>query len=416
MDRRNFIRVAGGTVLAGGVMGHMPGLAAMSRRPAAVENTLSISGTCDPAFAVVRQTFEDNFRQRDELGAAVCVYKDGQKVVDLWGGIADRETGQLWAADTIVCMMSVGKSMAALSVLMLVDRGVIDLEAPVARYWPEFGQAGKEAITVRTLLTGKAAVLYADQAPDGSAYDWDTLIEALEKQEPAWEPGTRGAYHSMSMGVLLGELVHRADGRMIDVFFAEEVAGPLGADYRFGLTDEDIARVSDIVRNEGSTTLNQIADPTTKLGRAWRVVPNAADRYNRDDFRRAVFPSSNGHGNARAIARIYAALAGGGAVDDVRLVSPETVEIARTESWNGTCGMTGRDFRYGHGFFMHRPPLLPFGVSDRAFGHPGAGGAIGFADPEAGIAFSYSPNFMTDGAGVGDRCNALIDATFSTRT
>lgn len=412
MDRRDFIRIAGGSMLTAGGLAYLGGGASLAfagdDRPVP-----GIKGTCDPAFHPVRQVFEDNFRQRGEVGAAVCVYRDGRKVVDLWGGVADTATGKPWAEDTIVCMMSVGKSMAALSVLMLVERGQIDLDAPVARYWPGFAQAGKGSITVRTLLTGKAGVIYADHAADGAAYDWDAMVSAFEQQEPAWEPGTKGGYHSMSMGILLGELVHRADGRMIDRFFAEEVATPLGADYQFGLDDAAIARVSDIIRNPGSVTLTQIDDPDTKLGRAWRVVPEAADRYNNDDFRRAVFPSSNGHGNARAIARIYAALAAGGTLDGVQLISPELVEVARTEAWKGTCAMTDRQFRYGHGFFLNYPPLAPLGPNDRAFGHPGAGGAIGIADPEARMSFSYSPNFMTDGAGVGDRCTALIDAAFA---
>lgn len=406
MNRRDFIVL--GTAAAG--LGATASLAGGSY-DAALETR--VRGVCDPAFAIVKQTFEENFRARGEVGAAVAVYKDGVPVVDLWGGVADQKTGKPWEHDTIVCMMSVGKAMAALCVLMLIDRGKIDIEAPVAKYWPEFAQNGKEKITVRTLLQAKAALLYADAAPDGAAYDWDVMVDALAKQKPEWEPGTRGAYHSMTMGFLMGELVRRVDGRMVNVFFADEVANPLGADYKFGLNDDDIKRVSDVIRNPGSTTLTQIATPGTKLHRAWRVTPNAAFRHNDEAFRKAVFPSANGHGNARAIGRIYAALANGGELDGVRLLSPAMVELARTESWKGICGMTDRDFRYGHGFFLNHPPLLPFGPNDRAFGHPGAGGAIGFADPENKIAFSYSPNFMTDGAGVGDRCQALINAAFA---
>lgn len=368
----------------------------------------NIHGQCDAGFAAVGEVFAENFHSRGEIGAAVCVYKDGKKVVDLWGGITDLETGNPWVKDTIVCMMSVGKSMCALSVLMLVERGKIELDAPVARYWPEFAQAGKDKITVRILLAGKAGLLYADHAPDEAGYDWDVMIRAFEQQQPEWEPGTKGGYHSMSCGFLLGELVHRVDGRMIDVFFAEEVAGPLGVDYRFGLTDDDMTRVASIIPSPESVTLKQSQDPSTKLGRAWRIRPKAPVPYNDERYRRAVFPSSNGHGNARAIARVYAALAQGGSLDGVTLISPELIEIARTETWRGTCQMTDREFRYGTGFFLNYPPLLPFGANDRAFGHPGAGGAIAVADPENGLAFSYSPNLMCGGAGVGDRCIALV--------
>ncbi|MDA5194403.1 serine hydrolase domain-containing protein [Govanella unica] len=372
--------------------------------------TTHIDGSCDPAFSHVRDVFSENFRSRGEIGAAVCVYKDGRKVVDLWGGIANPDTGTPWQENTISCMMSVGKSMTALALLMLVDRGLVDLEAPVARYWPEFAQNGKETITVRTLVSGLAALIYADGAPDGSAYDWDIVCTALAAQKPEWEPGTQGAYHSVTCGYLLGEIVRRVDGRMIDVFFREEIAGPLGIDYGFGVAEADLPRVADIIPNPASVTLTQTQDPTTKLGRAWRIRPKSASPYNTHEYRTAVFPSSNGHGNARAIARAYALLGNGGTLDGVRLLSPALIEDIRTESWRGICGMTDRPFRYGLGFFLNYPPMLPFGSNARAFGHPGAGGAIGIADPEAGLAMSYNPNLMCAGAGVGDRCEALVEA------
>lgn len=373
-----------------------------------------IHGTCDPAFGQVKDVFAENFRSRGELGAAVCVYKDGEKVIDLWGGVADRATGRPWQQDTIVFMASVYKSISALCVLMLVDRGKIDLEAPVARYWPEFAQAGKDKISVRTLLSAQAGVIYADAAPDGAMLDWDVMIDALAQQAPAWEPGTKGGYHSMSCGFLLGELVRRVDGRMVGAFLAEEIAGPLGADYKMGLSTHDMSRAVSLIPNPESVTLNQIADPTTKMGRAWRVRPKDPDYQNTAMYRRGTRLSGNGYGNAGGVARIYAALANGGSLDGVHLVSPELIEIARTESWRGICEMTGRPFRYGVGFFLNYPPLMPFGSNNRAFGHPGAGGAIGIADPEARMSFSYSPNLMCAGAGVGDRCEALVAAALGT--
>ncbi len=405
INRRSFMV----TGVAAGIGGSALSLLSGSYSMAA---TNGIQGSCDPAFIRVRDAFEENFRSREELGAAVCIYKDGEKVVDLWGGVADRTTGAPWNKDTIVCMMSVGKAMTALCLLVLADRGKLDLNAPVANYWPEFAQAGKDKVTVRTLMEAKAGLLYADAAPDGAMLDWNVMVDALAKQKPEWEPGTKGGYHSMTCGFLLGELIRRVDGRMVNDFFADEIAKPLGADYKFGLSDDDLKRVSDIVPNPGSTTLTQMQDPKSKLGRAWRVAPKIPNFNNSESFRKAVLPSSNGHGNARAIARVYAALANGGSLDGVHLISPEIMEIARTESWRGICQMTDRDFRYGVGFFLNHPPLLPFGTNNRAFGHPGAGGAIGFADPEAKLSFSYSPNFMCAGAGVGDRCEALINATF----
>ncbi len=375
--------------------------------------TTIIHGTCDPAFALVRDTFAENFTSRGEVGAAVCVYKDGRKVLDLWGGIADQKTGRAWDKDTIVCMMSVGKAMAALCVLRLIDRGLIDLEAPVARYWPEFAQAGKDKITVRLLMGGLAGLVYADHAPEGAAFDWDVMVRALEKQEPIWKPGTVGAYHSMTAGHLFGELVRRVDGRMVNVMFAEEVANPLGADYKIGVDDADLSRVATMIPNPGSVSFTQIADPTSKLGRAWRILPKGPDVFNSTAYRKSVFPSGSGHGTARGIARIYAALCNGGQLDGYYVLSPALIDELRKPSWEGVCGMTDREFRYGLGFFISAPPLIPFGANKRAFGHPGAGGAIGFCDPEAGLSFSYSPNFMCSGAGAGDRCEALIESAFS---
>ncbi len=372
-----------------------------------------IGGHCDPEFAQVGDTFAANFRDRGELGAAVAVYKGGRKVVDLWGGWADLARTRRWEEDTIVCMMSVGKGMAALCVWMLVDRGLIDPDAPVARYWPGFAQAGKAGISVGTLLAGKAGLLYADYAPAGAGYDWDVMIDALERQAPAWEPGTSHGYHSATAGYLFGELVRKVDGRPVDQFLREEVTAPLRVDYGYGAAWADPALVADIIPNPDSHTFVQSRDPSTKLGRAWRMRPESSDHYNDVRMRTGLLPSTNGHGNARAVARIYAALAAGGTLDGVHLVSPGTIDRMRAESWFGTCEMTGRIFRYAYGFFLNEPLMSPMGSNPRAFGHPGAGGSLGFADPENGLAFSYSPSLMCAGGGLGERCHLLSAAVYA---
>lgn len=372
-----------------------------------------VEGVCQPEFAAVRVAFEENFRSRGERGAAVCVYRSGKAVVDLWGGWADTARTRPWQRETIVCMMSVGKGIAALAVWMLVDRGLIDVDAPVARYWPGFAGGRKETITVRTLLAGKAGLLYADHAPDGAGFDWDVMIAALEKQEPCWEPGTDHGYHSATAGYLFGELVRRVDGRAIDVFVREEITAPLGADYGYGAAWADPERVADVIPNEGSHTFVQTRDPSTKLGRAWRMRPESPDHYNDVRLRTGLMPSTNGHGNARAVARIFAALAGGGTLDGVTLISNQTIERMREEAWFGTCAMTDRTFRYGHGFFLNEAGMSPMGSNPRAFGHPGAGGSLGFADPENAMAFSYSPTLMCAGGGLGDRCATLVEAAYA---
>jgi len=369
-----------------------------------------IHGECQAKFALVEEEFRRNFAEREEVGAAVCVYANGHKVVDLWGGYQDVSRTEPWNSDTIVCMMSVGKSLATLCVLTLVDRGQIELDAPVSRYWPEFGQAGKAQMTVAQLLSGFAGILYLDHAKPGSVLDWGAMVSAIEKQEPLWPIGTQGAYHSMTWGYLLGELLQRVDGRDFGTFYREEVSEPLGVDYQFGLREEELARVVDIIPNADSATLTDMGKPDSNIGRAWRVLPEVPDFFNSEPFRRAVFPSGNGHGNARAAARIYALLALGGELDGVRLISRELIDSARTVQWESDCGLTGRPFKYGLGFFINKPPLTPMGSNPCAFGHPGAGGAIAIADPEAGLSFSYSPNYMCSGEGVGERCEALVEA------
>ncbi|GIL37998.1 serine hydrolase domain-containing protein [Roseiterribacter gracilis] len=372
-----------------------------------------INGTCSSRFERVGEVFAENFAKRGEVGAAVCVYENGVKLVDLWGGVADPQTGMMWEQNTLVCMMSVGKGMSALCVHRLIDRGAIDLHAPVAQYWPEFAQAGKGAITVKQLLGGLAGLIYADAAPPNSIMNWKVMVGALEQQAPEWPPGTKGAYHSMSMGFLMGELVRRVDGRPIDQFFREEIAQRLDVEYGYGLNDEQIARTARIIPNPESVTANAIKDRASKLGRAWKARPAGSEYYSTDEFRRGVLPSSNGHGNARSVARIYAALSLDGTIDGVEILKPGSIERLREEQWDGICGMTDRHFRYGQGFFLGGLPLAPLGPNRQAFGHPGAGGALGFADPESKIAFSYSPNFMCGGAGVGDRCEALVQAVFA---
>lgn len=371
-----------------------------------------VNGSCDEPFAAVRRAFAENFANRDELGAAVCVYHDGRKVVDLWGGHKDPQRTQPWDEDTIVCMMSVGKGVAAICSHVLIDRGELDIAKPVAHYWPEFVQAGKQDITVEQLIAHHAALVYPDLAPPDSLWNWDVMVDALERQAPAWEPGTIGAYHSSTYGHLVGELIRRVDGRTIGAFLREEIAAPLGLDYAFGLNDEQIARTIDLQPHPDSATSNAINDPDTKLYRAWRPLLKQPHWYNTEQFRRIEFPSANGHGNARAIARLFATLSLGGAIDGAHILRPETVDLLRAQRWDNPCGLTDRPFRMALGLHLNSPGYMPMGPNPASYGHAGLGGALGFADPDAHIAFSYCTNAMCAGEGVGDRCQALIDATF----
>jgi CubicO group peptidase (beta-lactamase class C family) len=373
-----------------------------------------IAGTVDPSFARMRRAFEENFLLRGEVGAAVSVYAAGRKVVDLWGGHRDGARRLPWEPDTLVCMMSVTKGLCAIAVLMLVERGKISLDERVAKYWPGFGRAGKQDITVRQLMGGFAALIYLEHAAPGALIDWDAMVEAIERQPPLWPVGTRGAYHSSTGGFLFAELVHQVDGRTIDVFLREEIAAPLGVEYVLGLRPAQIPRVAEVIPNPGSVTGNALQDPTSKLGRAWASQPDwGGPMFNDPRFRSAVIPSASGHSNARSVARIFAALAQGGELDGVRRLSPAVIELARQVQWDDICAMTVRPFRYGLGMFLSKGPMANFGPNPGAFGHPGAGGALGFADPENRLSCSYSPNFMCAGAGLGERCEALIAALYS---
>ncbi len=375
-----------------------------------IDVPLLIAGTCEPEFAAVRATFEENFCRRNEIGAAVCVYKDGRKVVDLWGGYKDKERTQPWQPDTIVIMNSLAKSMSALCAHILLDRDEIDFDARVAKYWPEFAQAGKQDILVRHVLSHTCGVIYCDHARTESIFHWDEHIRALEKQEPAWTPGTNGAYNSQNIGFLLGEIVRRVTGRTIGTFLREEVTSKLGADYNIGLKPDEIARVSDMHQNPENQFFKIANDPTTPLYRSRTGAPKGY-YMNRPEIRERELPSFGGHGNARAMARIYALLANNGEIGGVRLLSQEAVERASQLVWDHDCIMTRRRLRMGYGFMHNEPGTAPMGANMTAYGHTGTGGAFAWCDRERNLSFAYCTNFQREGPGIGPRGAGLSVAT-----
>jgi len=269
-------------------------------------SSIPIDGFCSDSFQPVRDAFDYTMNLDSdvgrEVGACVSIVQDGETVVDLWGGYQDQARTKPWEENTITCMMSVGKASASVCVHLLIDRGQIDPEALVTEYWPEFGQNGKERITVRTLISHQSGVLYADSAPDGSLWQPGVVERAIERQAPEWEPGTAGAYHSFTYGPLVEGIVRRVSGRTVGQFFREEVAAPLKLDYQIGLTDAENARCADYIATPGTPTLEGIKrDPKSPLYRAWAPLPKDED-FNSDNWRRKEFGSGNGHGNARAIA------------------------------------------------------------------------------------------------------------------
>jgi CubicO group peptidase (beta-lactamase class C family) len=377
---------------------------------AALQPPILIEGECDPAFAAVREVFEESFRRRDEVGAAVCVYRDGRKVVDLWGGYQDLARTVPWRADTIVIMNSVAKSMCALCVHMLIDRGKIDFDAPVSRYWPQFAGAGKAGVLVHHVLSHTCGVIFCDHAPPGSWFDWDVHIRAIEQQEPAWEPGTNGAYNSINIGFILGEMVRRVTGMSVGTFLRREVSEPLGADYHIGLRPHEIARVSDMHPNPKNDFFKIATDSTTPLGRAFRSAPGISYFQNCPEIREREVASFGGHGSARGMARIYAALAGNGIIDGVRILTPAAVVRASRLVWDHHCIMTRRRLRMGYGFMHNETDTVPMGTNPAAFGHTGTGGAFAWCDRDRNMSFAYCTNFQREGPGIGSRGASLAVA------
>ena len=373
---------------------------------------VQVEGHCHSDFSAVEEEFRENFASRGEIGSAVCVYRDGEKVVDLWGGHTDEARTQPWSEDTIVLMSSIAKSMSALSVHMLVDRGQVSLDEPVARYWPEFAQNGKENILLRHTISHQCGVIFCDAAKPGDFFNYPAQVAAIAAQEPAWPAGSKGAYNSINFGFIHGEIVRRVSGKRIRDFIREEITGPLGADYNVGLNADELVRVAPMHRNPENKFWEMGEKPGTLLHRAWGSRPIGVDLVNCHENRVGENPSSGGHGNARAIARVYAMLANNGEIDGVRLLRPETVEQLSKVQWEDICGMTRAPRRIGLGFLHNSPPNTPMGSNIKAFGHGGSGGALAFCDRERNMAFGSCTNFQPSGMPPGIRTRSLVAAAF----
>lgn len=372
-----------------------------------------IQGICAVGFEPVRAAFEQNFVLEDEVGASVSVVIDGHTVVDLWGGWQDRAATRPWEKDTIVCMMSVAKAVSATCLHMLVDRGQVKLDVPVANYWPEFAQNGKERVLVRHVLDHTAGLpILTDRLHPKAMFDHALMVDALAKQAPLWEPGKQAAYHVHNQGFLIDEIVRRVDGRTLPNFLRQEVTGPLQLDYQFGLSLADQARCADFIQaTEGTIFAARNGDPAKIVSRAWDQLPDPLDLNSRQ-WREATITSASGHGNARAIARLYGALARGGELDGVRLMSSATIDQAITEQHNMVEAMMQRPYHQALGFLLTSEPIVWMGPGQRSFGHHGVGGSIGLGDPEAKLGFSYAMNNMHMRPDNGPRARRLIEAVY----
>jgi len=358
-----------------------------------------IHGICPPRFALLRDALAANFCEHGEIGPAVAVCLDGELVVDLWAGWTDAQRTRPWRRDTLVNVFSVGKAVATVALLRLVERGLLALDAPIARCWPEFRRADKGAITLRMLLAHRAGLpAVREPLPDDLIYDPRGMADALAAQKPWWEPDELHGYHVNTFGFLAAELVRRVTGESIAARVRREIAGPLDADFHFGLPAAEHARVAECLPAEllaANAAEPTAGDPERQL-LIQRVYGNprgisGMQTVNTARWREAVMPSTNGHANARAIARFYAPLACGGGTVGGRLLEPETLAEATREHSAGEDFVLRRPSRFGLGFQLWTPER-PFSASPRSFGHFGAGGSLGFADPDARLAFGYVMN------------------------
>jgi CubicO group peptidase (beta-lactamase class C family) len=389
---------------------------------------VAVDGTVVAGFEGVRDEFVANFVDRGDVGAALAVYVDGRPVVDLWGGVADPATGRAWQRDTPGLVYSVTKGATAVVLNLLAERGELDLDSPVAAYWPEFGAAGKDRITVAQLVSHQAGLpvpteaLTREQLLAGAP-----VVAALERQEPLWEPGSRHGYHALTFGWLTGELVRRVTGRSLGTVFAEEVAGPLGLDFWIGLPPDRAASVAPLINGVPDPAaldaitdpevkdlvlrvVGAITDPTSLFARTLSTngalpTPDAVT-WNAAEVYAAEQPAANGIATARSIARMYAGCVG--EVDGVRVLSEKALDRARVEQARGPDEVLITETRFGVGFQLSTPgaPLLGEG----SFGHAGAGGALGFGDVPARVGFGYVPNQLGASLAGEPRTAALIAA------
>ncbi|MFF1509209.1 serine hydrolase domain-containing protein [Streptomyces sp. NPDC058326] len=376
---------------------------------------MDVQGTVAAGWEPVRDAFLRNFEQRGERGAAVAVHRDGVKVVDLWAGSRDVDGTDPWTEDTAQVVRSATKGVAATVPLLLHQRGLLDLDAPVAAYWPGFKAAGKDRVTVRELLAHRAGVPVLDRPLTlAEATDLPTATAAIAAQAPVWEPGAAHGYHAHTFSWLLSGLVHQVTGRTIGRWVADEITGPLGLDLWIGLPEAETHRVGRIgpveeIEPAGSGALKlrpkrsvseAYKDPESLTRRAFGVIDPKPDE-NDPAYRAAELPGSAGVATARALAAFYAATLGG-------LLTADTLTLARTEESAGLDKVLLVGTRFGLGHMLHGPASPLLGPS--SFGHPGRGGSLGFADPDSGIAFGYVTNGMRRTVTADPRAQSLVRA------
>ena len=358
-----------------------------------------VSGRCDARFEPVREALASQLESGNELGASIVVDIDGQTVVDIWGGWRDEDRKSPWTEDTITNVWSTTKTVTNLAALMLADRGLIDPYEPVAKYWPEFAENGKEHVEVRHILSHTSGVSgWAAPFTVEEMYDWDSATSKLAAQKPWWEPGTASGYHANNQGHLVGEIVRRVTGKHLKTFVAQEIAGPLGADFQIGAAESDWDRIAPVVPPPPLPFDMASLDPDSPVFKTFTGPVADAAQANTPGWRRADMGALNGHGNARSVARILKSLALGGTVDGVRLLSPDTIGLIFDEQSHGPDLVLGVPIRFGIGYALPETQTVPYVPQGRACYWGGWGGSVILMDLDRRTTVSYMMNRM--GAGI----------------
>ncbi len=370
---------------------------------------MEIQGQFDEKFAPVVEVFGANLESGADVGASFAATVDGEFVIDVWGGYRDAAASEPWESDTIVNVYSTTKTMSFLTALLLADRGELEFDAPVARYWPEFAANGKDAVEVRHLMSHSAGLSGLQEAIEPEdLYDWEKITSLLAAQAPWWEPGTQSGYHAITQGYLIGEVVRRISGRTIGTFFREEIAEPLGADFHIGLDPSEFRRVGELI--PPSEGLAEAADADSVAARTFRSPQVDARASQTDAWRRAEIPAAGGHGNARAVVRAQTPLANGGSAFGHTLMSEQGARLALTEQTNGEDLVLGVPMRFGLGYGLNGD-IVPISPNENAMFWGGWGGSTIVVDFDARACLSYVMNRMEAGA-LGDPRGFKLNQTF----
>jgi CubicO group peptidase (beta-lactamase class C family) len=374
-----------------------------------------LGGTCTARFDPLRALFTTKLESGEDLGASLAVNIDGEMVVDLWGGWADEARTVPWTEDTIACVFSTTKTMASLAALVLADRGELDVDANVATYWPEFAAGGKARITVRHLLSHTSGVSGWDPPITiEDVYDWDTSTARLAAQAPWWEPGTASGYHMFTYGHLIGEVIRRITGQRLGESFAAHLAGPLGADFHIGLPPSEFHRVANLVPWPPQPSYPADLDPNGPAYRTFTGPPleRNIELSRTERWRRADIGACNGHGNARSLVRLQSAVACGGEVDGVRLLSPKTINRIFEVQSDGIDLVLGVPIKIGVGYGLPWAEVLPFVPAGRVCFGAGAGGSIVIADADRRLTVAYVMNKMVPSLIASPTAAALLERVY----